>query len=133
MAPIQRLFFCHQPRSHTGMPNRPKDYSSLPDWPRLMSADLACRYVGYSRNGFLKRVGKTWPEPIRLGGKVLWDRKALDEAIDRLSLGAEPLADPFEKALDRLNQRAKPLTDPVMEAIKGMGQGTGSRKGRRRP
>ncbi len=63
------LFFCRRLRSHTHMADKPKDYSDLPDWPRLMTADLACRYVGWSRNGFLGRVGQTWPEPVRLGGK----------------------------------------------------------------
>lgn len=84
------------------MADKPKDYSDLPTWPRLMTADLACLYLGWSKNGFLRRVENTWPEPIRMGGKVLWDKKALDEAVDRLSLGSEP------------------LVDPIMEAIKGM-------------
>ncbi len=46
------------------MANKPKDYSDPPTWPRLMTADLACRYVSYSRNGFVRRVGETWPESI---------------------------------------------------------------------
>jgi len=83
------------------MANKPKDYSDLPDWPRLMMADLACRYVSFSRNGFLGRVGETWPEPIRLGRKVLWDKNALDVAADRLSGGAEPLVDPLTEAIKR--------------------------------
>ncbi len=53
------------------MANKPKDYSDLPTRPRLMTADLACRYVSYARNGFVRRVGETWPEPIRVGAKVL--------------------------------------------------------------
>ncbi len=115
------------------MADKPKDYSGLPDWPRLMMADLACRYVSFSRNGFLGRVGKTWPEPIRLGGKVLWDKKTLDEAVDRLSEGVQPLVDPFMEALEREPiKRAKPLVDPIMEAIKrGYGK-PDSRKGKRR-
>ncbi len=83
------------------MADKPKDYSNLPTWPRLMTADLACRYVSYSRNGFIRRVGETWPEPIRLGGKVLWDKKALDEAVDRLSGGVEPLVNPFREGIRR--------------------------------
>ncbi len=81
--------------------------ASLPNWPRLMPADLACRYVGWSRNGFLRRVGETWPEPVRLGGKVLWDRKALDEAVDRLVGSGEPLVDPFEEAINGESERAR--------------------------
>ncbi len=81
--------------------------TALPDWPRLMQADLACRYVGWSRNGFLRRVGETWPEPVRLGGKVLWDRKGLDEAVDRLGGSEEPLTDQFEEAINGAGERAR--------------------------
>ena len=62
----------------------PKNYSDLPDWPRLMSAPLAARYVGRSASGFWAGVGTKWPEPIRDGGKVLWDKNDLDAAVDRL-------------------------------------------------
>ena len=79
----------------------------LPDWPRLMDAGLACLYVGWSKTGFLGRVGKTWPEPVRLGGKVLWDRKGLDEAVDRLAGSGEPLVDPFEEAINGEGERAR--------------------------
>ena len=80
---------------------------ALPNWPRLMPVELACRYVGWSRNGFLRRVGETWPEPVRLGGKVLWDRKGLDEAVDRLVGSGEPLVDPFEEAINGEGERAR--------------------------
>ena len=105
------------------MTDKPKDYSDLPDWPRLMMADLACRYVSFSRNGFLGRVGETWPEPIRLGGKVLWDKNALDEAVDRLSGGTEPLVDPFTEGIYRARL--------AQEAIKAEAELRG-RKGKRR-
>ena len=85
----------------------PKDYSDLPTWPRLMTADLACRYVGFSRNGFVRRVGETWPEPIRLGGKVLWDKKSLDVAVDRLSGSVKPLVDPFREGIYRASAEAQ--------------------------
>ncbi len=42
--------------------------AALPNWPRLMPADLACRYVGFSRTGFLLRVGDVWPEGIKVKG-----------------------------------------------------------------
>ncbi len=80
--------------------------NSLPNWPRLMTSELAAKYVGWSKNGFLGRVGEDWPEPIRIGGKVLWDRKGLDFAVDLLTGGAlggcgpgNPLGDPFDKAI----------------------------------
>ena len=74
--------------------------TALPNWPRLMQADLACQYVGWSKTGFLRRVGETWPEPVRLGGKALWDIKGLDEAVDRLTGCGEPLTDPYMEALN---------------------------------
>jgi hypothetical protein len=49
-----------------------------------MSAELAARYVGRSASGFRAGVGTKWPEPIRDGGKVLWDRNDLDAAVDLL-------------------------------------------------
>jgi len=79
----------------------------LPNWPRLMPAELACRYVGWSRPGFMRRVGETWPEPVRLGGKVLWDIKGLDEAVDLLTGKGEPLVDPFEEAINGTGERAR--------------------------
>ena len=112
------------------MPDKPKDYSNLPNWPRLMPADLACRYVGWSRTGFVGLVGKSWPEPIR--SKVLWDKKTLDEAVDRLSEGVEPLVDPFMAAFEDVGTGAEPAADAYLEAIRGVGKQTGKRKGRRR-
>ena len=81
--------------------------AALPNWPRLMQADLACRYVGWSKTGFLRKVGKLWPEPVREGGKVLWCRKGLDEAVDRLVGKGEPLVDPFEEAINGAGERAR--------------------------
>lgn len=75
----------------------------LPDWPRLMSAELACLYVGWKVTGFKARVGDLWPEPIREGGKVLWDRKALDEAVDRLT-GKGAVSNPFSRGLRNANK-----------------------------
>ncbi len=75
--------------------------SALPNWPRLMNSELAGKYVGWSKSGFLSRVGKTWPEPIREGGKVLWDIRELDEAVDRLRGSGESLADPIMEDIER--------------------------------
>ena len=51
------LFFCRRLRSHIRMADKPRDYSDLPNWPRPMPANLACRYVGWAKTGFLDRVG----------------------------------------------------------------------------
>ncbi len=77
--------------------------AALPNWPRLMPVGLACRYVGWSESGFLDRVGETWPEPVRIGKKVLWDRKALDEAVDRLTTNGAK-SNPFSKGLRNANK-----------------------------
>lgn len=55
--------------------------SFLPNWPRLMSADLACRYLGISPGTFRSlniRSGN-------IGRRVVWDRVDLDRYADRLS------------------------------------------------
>ena len=54
-------------------------------WPRLMSVGDAAEYVGISVRTFEKGVGETWPEPIRHGGRKLFDRDALDRAVDALT------------------------------------------------
>jgi predicted DNA-binding transcriptional regulator AlpA len=55
----------------------------LPNWPRLLSAELAAAYLGISRTTFLGAAdGTVWPAPIRHGKRVLWCRRALDQAVD---------------------------------------------------
>lgn len=48
-----------------------------------MPADLAAGYVGESSvEGFLKRVGKEYPQPrVREGRRQLWLKDDLDRAI----------------------------------------------------
>lgn len=60
--------------------------ADLPYWPRLLSVEQAARYVGLSVRSFQKRVGELWPQPIRIGGRIVFDRLALDSAVDALSL-----------------------------------------------
>ena len=73
---------------------------ALPYWPRLMGADLAAKYVGVSRSGFLAQVGKFWPKPKRIGRRVLYDRVELDEAVDELASEGSRSGDPLMEALD---------------------------------
>lgn len=61
------------------------DRASLPNWPRLMSIDLAAAYLSRSPTVIRDRG----PEPKRDGRSVLYDRKDLDRWADRL--GEQPL------------------------------------------
>ncbi len=58
---------------------------NLPHWPRLLSRDLAAAYVGLSVNALEQRIGAPWPAPIRVGRRKLYDRDALDRAVDALT------------------------------------------------
>ncbi len=64
-------------------------FSSLPGWPRMLSREEAATYVGVSPTLFDAEVaGGMWPQPIRrgaAGGRVTWDRCALDNALDSLA------------------------------------------------
>lgn len=59
--------------------------ADLPDWPRLMRAELAARYLGVGVT-LLREDG---PQPKRWRGRVLWDRADLDRFAD--ALGGLPL------------------------------------------
>ena len=61
--------------------------ADLPNWPRLLSEQLAAAYVGLSINAFRARVGRLWPRAIRIGKRKLYDRAAIDRVVDDL---AEP-------------------------------------------
>jgi hypothetical protein len=58
--------------------------------PRLLSRDVAALYCGVSTNLFEDTVGKE-VAPIWLGGRKLWDRRALDRYLDAQSGIMEPL------------------------------------------
>ena len=57
-----------------------------PPVPRLFGIEMAAAYLGISER-MLDHVRNRddFPEPIRLGRRVLWDRKALDAFADGLS------------------------------------------------
>ena len=57
--------------------------------PRIMGPDQAAYYCGVSKNTFLRWVaaGKI-PAGKKEGGRVLWDRQALDKALDSM-MGVE--------------------------------------------
>jgi hypothetical protein len=53
----------------------------MPDWPRLMSVELAARYLSIGTT-MLRERG---PQPKHLGARVLYDRQDLDRWADALS------------------------------------------------
>jgi hypothetical protein len=61
--------------------------AALPNWPRLMSEELAAAYVGVSLERFrIERTKGLWPAPVDRGcRRNTYDREALDDAVDRLS------------------------------------------------
>lgn len=60
-----------------------------PPVPRLMGKALTAAYLGISERMF-DRIADV-PNPIRLGRRMLWDRKVIDLWIDDLSgLGVKP-------------------------------------------
>lgn len=58
---------------------------SLPDWPRLMTIELAAAYLSRSETVIRERG----PTPKRDGKSVLYDRHDLDRWAD--ALGGQPL------------------------------------------
>ena len=54
---------------------------TLPDWPRLMRVELACRYLGLGETKF-RSLGIA---SRAIGGAVLWDIRDLDRWADALS------------------------------------------------
>lgn len=78
----------------------------IPYWPRLLDAPKAAAYLGISATTFRAGVGRVWPEPVRVGKRVLWDRAQLDAAVDRLERKGASSADPLMEALHGLGSRS---------------------------
>ena len=61
----------------------------LPDWPRMLTREMAAAYVGVSVDVFDDEVrAGQWPAGRprgAKGGRLTWDRKLLDAAEDRRS------------------------------------------------
>lgn len=71
------------------MTARKSDLADLPAWPRCLSKEQAAAYVGVSPNVFTAEVklGR-WPQAEKRGtkgGRLTWDRHALDACLDRRS------------------------------------------------
>jgi hypothetical protein len=67
------------------MSTRRADIAACYGWPRALGREEAAAYVGVSPTHFDRFIGNVLPGPFSIGGRKLWDRKALDLAIDRLS------------------------------------------------
>lgn len=59
--------------------------AELPDWPRLLSADAGAAYTSTSVPTFESWARQLGVQPIRHGKRKLYDRRAIDAALDRLS------------------------------------------------
>lgn len=80
---------------------------SLP--PRGLSRVQAAQYIGVSPSHFDKLIrARAMPPAKRLGGRVVWDRKQLDEAFDALDAESQWSDDDAADAnsWDRSLQRA---------------------------
>lgn len=59
---------------------------TFPEWPRGLSVRMAAHYTGVSENMFREEVkAGVWPQPIRRGGRVVWDRQEIDKRFDAMS------------------------------------------------
>lgn len=62
-----------------------REGDNLPYWPTMMLRKTAMAYCDMSEASFLREVATgTFPDPVKIGPKQYWSRKALDRAIDRL-------------------------------------------------
>jgi predicted DNA-binding transcriptional regulator AlpA len=100
-----------------------EDLAKLPGWPRLLSQEQAAAYLGMAAPSFIAgvEVGR-WPQPLPFGNKRrLWDRHAIDRAVDAMS-GMLPLEteEILSRALARHRDEREAGYDPIMEAIKKM-------------
>ena len=59
--------------------------ADMPAWPRFLSEEEAASYVRISRTTFRNGVGSIWPKAVRIGRRKLYDRLAIDRAVDDLS------------------------------------------------
>ena len=63
--------------------------------PRLLNQLNAAGFLGISERAFETRWrNSTFPTPIKIGRRLLWDRKILERCADELSEFNEPHAEP---------------------------------------
>jgi predicted DNA-binding transcriptional regulator AlpA len=63
----------------------------MPDWPARMGEDMAALYLGVSQTAFREKVkGRSYPQPVREGGRLLWAKRQLDRYVDAQFNLAQP-------------------------------------------
>jgi hypothetical protein len=74
----------------------------MPDWPRLMPEEMAAAYVGVSLSQFRREQAKgLWPKPKTRGARLnTYDRKELDDAVDRLDGDVNDPAPDYDAEFD---------------------------------
>jgi predicted DNA-binding transcriptional regulator AlpA len=73
-----------------------------------LDAGQAAAYVGISKTAFLEGVKRgVLPKEVRVGHRVLWDIKDLDDAFDRLKEGGSLYDDLFLEGLRHVDPNAK--------------------------
>ena len=73
--------------------------------PRLFSAEDIAAYVGVSRNTFLRQVDVgTFPPALRIGKRLLWDIRAIDQRIDAMGRVCSNPGDPIMEKILALPQ-----------------------------
>ncbi|AJA10146.1 hypothetical protein SKP52_16360 [Sphingopyxis fribergensis] len=75
---------------------------------------MAAAYLGISERMFDQvRTLANFPQSIKFGRRILWDRKALDVFVDRLSAEALEPYDPWDDILARKPSNRRKRTRSV--------------------
>ena len=82
--------------------------TALPDWPRILRAELAAAYCGVSEGTFRTMVKNgLYPNPvIKRRGVVAWDKAQIDKRIDQMGTGDAVSKDTDEEIDDWFKQNA---------------------------
>lgn len=96
----------------------PRLASTLPDWPALMSIDVACDYLDLSATSFRFMARMAGVRPVDCHGLALarWRRADLDRMIDSLC----PRGGPSPPATEAEAQDDSPPDDPAMLAARAL-------------
>src|SRR3546814_16646306 len=86
---------CHDPPASTrnalegGAVNAPTRIDRIPDWPAMMTRQLAADYCCLSIAQFEREiVSGRLPAPVNLGGAEPWHKPTLDRYLEQIAGGA---------------------------------------------